>query len=45
MYANNPEMAKEWEEHTPGNKTLPERVKPKNPPKNKKGYKRHNIPW
>ena len=26
MYANNPEMAKEWEEHTPKGK-LPKKVK------------------
>lgn len=26
MYANNPEMAKEWEEHTPKGKKLPKKV-------------------
>lgn len=28
MYANNPEMAKEWQEHT-GKKPLPKKVKKK----------------
>ena len=27
MWANDPEMAKRWEEHTPKNKKLPEKVK------------------
>jgi hypothetical protein len=27
MYANEPEMAKRWEEHTPKNSKLPEKVK------------------
>jgi hypothetical protein len=27
MYANHPDMAKEWEEHTPKGKKLPEKVK------------------
>lgn len=27
MYANDPEMAKEWEGHTPKGKKLPERLK------------------
>jgi hypothetical protein len=27
MYANDPEMAKEWEKHTPKNKKLPKRKK------------------
>ncbi len=44
MYANHPEMAKEWEDAT-GDKKLPEKVKSKTPPKNKKGYKTHGIPW
>jgi hypothetical protein len=26
MYANHPEMAKEWSEHTPKGKDLPEKV-------------------
>lgn len=29
MYANHPEMAKEWQEHTPKGKKLPEHVKKK----------------
>lgn len=29
MHANKPEMAKRWEKHTPKNKKLPERKKPK----------------
>jgi hypothetical protein len=27
MYVNKPEMAEEWEKHTPKNKRLPKRVK------------------
>ena len=27
MYATNPKMAKEWEEHTPEGKELPKKVK------------------
>jgi len=27
MYANNPEMAKEWEDKTPKGKKLPKKVK------------------
>jgi hypothetical protein len=27
MYANNPKMAKEWEEHTPKGKKLPKKKK------------------
>jgi hypothetical protein len=27
MYANDPQMAKKWEEHTPKGKELPEKVK------------------
>lgn len=30
MYANHPEMAKRWEEHTPKDKPLPKKVKRKN---------------
>jgi hypothetical protein len=29
MYANNPKMAKEWEEHTPKDKKLPKKKKKK----------------
>lgn len=29
MYANEPKMAKKWEEHTPKNKKLPNKVKKK----------------
>jgi hypothetical protein len=29
MYANNPKMAKEWEEHTPKGKELPKKKKGK----------------
>jgi hypothetical protein len=29
MYANDPEMAAKWEEHTPKNKPLPKKVKKK----------------
>jgi len=38
MYANEPEMAKRWEEHTPKGKDLPERVGKKK--KKKKGHKK-----
>lgn len=27
MYANDPQMAKKWEEHTPKGKSLPEKVR------------------
>lgn len=36
MYANDPEMAKEWEEHTPKGKKLPEYAPKK---KSKADYK------
>ena len=29
MYANEPKMAKEWEEHTPKGKKLPAKIKKK----------------
>lgn len=29
MYANNPQMAAEWERHTPKGKKLPKKVSPK----------------
>lgn len=30
MYANHPQMAKQWEEHTPKGKKLPLKVRKKN---------------
>ena len=30
MYAKHPEMAQQWEEHTPKGKPLPKKVKDKN---------------
>ena len=35
MWANKPEMAKEWEAHTPKGKKLPEHVKKKKAKKKK----------
>lgn len=36
MYANKPEMARQWESETPKSKSLPERAKKKSKPKPKK---------
>lgn len=36
MYANDPEMAKEWEAHTPKGKKLPEKVTKAKPTKKKR---------
>ena len=36
MYANHPEMAKEWESHTPSNAALPTRVSDKKRTSDKK---------
>lgn len=35
MYANKPQMAKQWEAETPGNARLPNRIRPKNKKKKK----------
>lgn len=36
LWANNPELAEEYEKHTPANAKLPDRVKPKPKTKRKK---------